>query len=113
MSTHGRSGRDGRPTARKVGAGPADVTDMAASLLQHGPCFIRQRVLGSEAVYEVISEHGATVTAEVVAAPGLERGTQLRILARAARAMERLDLDQLPATRRFDPAQYGSAPALR
>jgi hypothetical protein len=55
------------------------------------PYFIRQRMLGSEAVYRVLEEDDAIVIAEVVHAPRLARGTRVRLLARAARAMERFD----------------------
>ena len=41
-------------------------------------------MLGSEAVYEVLHERAGIVTAEVVKAPGLEPGTQLRLTAHAA-----------------------------
>jgi hypothetical protein len=79
---------------------------MAHALLEDAPCFLRQRMLGSEAVYRVISEDGPTVMAEVVEAPGLERGTRLRLMARAVRAMERLDstTEPIAITRRFAPA---------
>jgi hypothetical protein len=75
------------------------------------PYYIRQRRLGSEAVYRVVDEDGRIVTAEVVRAPGLEPGTRVRLLARAVRAMERLEplaqpaplADPIAATRRFAP----------
>jgi len=55
------------------------------------PRFLRQHVLGSEAVYAVVGEAGDVVTAEVVRAPGLAPGTRLRLTAEAAGAMERFD----------------------
>jgi hypothetical protein len=58
------------------------------------PYFVRQRMLGSEAVYRVLEEGDSVVTVEVVHAPGLAQGTHIRLLARAVRAMEHLD----PAT---------------
>jgi hypothetical protein len=73
---------------------------MSSTLLEHTPYFLRQRMLGSEAVYEVLHERAGIVTAEVVKAPGLEPGTQLRLTAHAARAMERLDAAYAPAARR-------------
>jgi N-acetylglutamate synthase-like GNAT family acetyltransferase len=82
---------------------------MTATFAQGEQCIVRQRVLGSEALYRLISEEGATVTAEVVAAPGLQRGMRLRLMATAVRAMERLDLaETFAVSRRFDP----SAPAF-
>jgi len=75
------------------------------------PCYLRNRVLGSEAVYEVLSEEGGCVTVEVIRAPGLEAGTRLRILARAAAAMERLEPAAAQAARRrrfADPAPGGA-----
>jgi hypothetical protein len=53
------------------------------------PYFIRQRMLGSEAVYRVYEEDDSVVTAEVIHAPGLAQGTRVRLLTRAVRAMER------------------------
>ena len=64
------------------------------------PCYLRNRVLGSEAVYEMLSEDDGCVTVEVLFAPGLEAGTRLRILARAAAAMERLEPDATEVARR-------------
>jgi hypothetical protein len=61
------------------------------------PYFIRQRMLGSEAAYRVVEEDDTLVTAEVVQAPGLVPGTRVRLLARAARAMERFDPAAEPA----------------
>jgi hypothetical protein len=61
------------------------------------PYFIRQRMLGSEAVYRVLEEGDSVVIVEVVHAPGLARGTRIRLLARAVRAMERLDPAADPA----------------
>ena len=60
-------------------------------LMANPPCYLRNRVLGSEAVYEVLSEEDGCVTLAVIHAPGLEAGTRLRILASAAAAMERLE----------------------
>jgi len=78
---------------------------MSAMCAPTEECIVRQRVLGSEALYRVISEEGATVTAEVVRAPGLERGMRLRLMATAVRAMERVEGGEaFAATRRFDPA---------
>jgi hypothetical protein len=61
------------------------------------PYFIRQRMLGSEAVYRVLEEDESIVVAEVVHAPRLAQGTRVRLLARAARAMERFDPAAEPA----------------
>lgn len=55
---------------------------------------MRQRVLDSEAVYEVLDEADGVVIAEVVRAPGLERGTRVRLLASAVGAMERIELTE-------------------
>ena len=78
---------------------------MPSALHETTPCLLRQRMLGSEAVYQVIGEDDGIVTAEVVSAPGLEPGMRVRMLARAAYAMERLDPAVEPAApaRRFDP----------
>ena len=65
---------------------------MRTSLLDGSGRFVRQRVLGSEAVYEVLEEVDGVVLAEVVRAPGLERGTRVRLLAKAVGAMERIEL---------------------
>lgn len=73
---------------------------MALELLDHAPCIVRQRMLGTEALYRLISDDGATVVAEVVEAPGLEQGMRLRLAQRAARAMERLDLAETRAVMR-------------
>src|ERR1700690_1983723 len=48
---------------------------MPFALLDRPPCFLRQELLGSEAVYEILEEDDELVTAEVVSAPGLPRGT--------------------------------------
>jgi hypothetical protein len=61
------------------------------------PYFIRQRMLGSEAVYRVLEEGDSVVIVEVVHAPGLAEGTRISLLARAARAMERLEPAAEPA----------------
>jgi hypothetical protein len=62
---------------------------MPFALLDAPSPFLRQERLGSEAVYEILAEDDEIVTVEVVRAPGLPRGTHLRLLADAARAMER------------------------
>lgn len=53
--------------------------------------FVRNRVLGTEALYELLEDDGELVRAEVLQAPGLVPGTSLRLLARATRAMEQVD----------------------
>jgi hypothetical protein len=66
---------------------------MRTSLLDGSRHFVRQRLLDSEAVYEVLEEEeDGVVVAEVVRAPGLERGTRVRFLAKAVAAMERIEL---------------------
>ena len=64
-----------------------------------GRRFVRQRALGTEAVYELLGESGEVVTARVVSAPGLPPGMQLRLMAAAVRAMERVDAVAHPAAR--------------
>jgi hypothetical protein len=59
--------------------------------------FVRQRLLGSEAVYEILDERAGLVTAEVVSAPGLAPGMRLRLMASAAGAMERCEAPRQPA----------------
>ncbi len=49
---------------------------------------LRQRALYSDAIYRVLRVSGQIVEAEVVAAPGLAPGTQLRMTAAAAAAMK-------------------------
>jgi hypothetical protein len=61
---------------------------MPFMMLEH-PLFLRQELLGSEAVYEVIEEGDEIVTAEVVSVPGLPRGMRVELLAKAAAGMER------------------------
>jgi hypothetical protein len=39
-------------------------------------CFVRQRMLGSEAVYELLEQGDETSTAVVVRAPGLAAGSR-------------------------------------
>lgn len=78
---------------------------MTATCVPEEECIVRQRLLGSEALYRVISDDGATVTAEVVEAPGLPRGMRVRLMGTAVRAMERLDLaETFAVSRRFDPS---------
>jgi hypothetical protein len=84
-----------------------------ASAQQEQPTYLlRQRSLGSEAVYKVLDEHDGIVTASVMHAPGLECGSHVRLMARAAGAMQRLDLAGMPVMtpRHFDPiaASFGS-----
>lgn len=55
--------------------------------------FARQVMLGSEAIYRVLDEHGQVATVEVVRAPGLAAGTRLRLMTGAVRAMTRVDAD--------------------
>ena len=55
------------------------------------PRFVRHSALGTQALYEIVEERGALVTAAVLQAPGLEPGTQVSLLASDARAMERLE----------------------
>jgi hypothetical protein len=59
---------------------------MAATALEHD--LLRLSMFGTDAVYRVRSAEGETVTVEVVDAPGLPRGTRVRLTAAAARAME-------------------------
>jgi len=77
---------------------------MASTLLERAPCFLRHTCLGTEAVYEVLEEHGETVTAAVVRAPGLAAGMRVRLMAHAVQAMERLESDaDVQRVRRFIP----------
>jgi hypothetical protein len=87
----------------------ADTQAMPFMLLERPPCFLRQELLGSEAVYEVLDEDDELVTAEVVSVPGLPRGMRVRILAKAAQAMARTDqlgplADALPPPASDEPA---------
>jgi hypothetical protein len=74
---------------------------MDSALLERTPCFLRHASLGSEAVYEVLEEDAGIVTAAVVHAPGLEPGTCVRLMASAARAMERIENGAGTQVRRF------------
>ncbi len=67
----------------------ADDDNVPFALLDAAAPLLRQELLGSEAVYEIVGQDGDVVTAEVVRAPGLPCGTRVRLLADAARAMER------------------------
>jgi hypothetical protein len=57
--------------------------------------FVRHSALGTQAVYEIVEEGRKLVTVEVVAAPGLAPGTQVRLLASAARAMDEVAPEQV------------------
>jgi len=48
---------------------------------------LRNRLLGSEATYRVLADEGDTVLVEVVEAPGLTPGFQLRMTAAVAREL--------------------------
>jgi hypothetical protein len=50
---------------------------------------VRQRLLGSDAIYRVRRSSGPLVEVEVVAAPALVPGTRLRFTAASVRAMAR------------------------
>jgi hypothetical protein len=78
--------------------------NMASAQQEHPAYLLRQRSLGSEAVYKVLDETNGIVTATVIRAPGLERGSRVRLLASATRAMQRLDLGGMPVitSRRFE-----------
>jgi hypothetical protein len=80
---------------------------MPFALLDRPPCFLRQELLGSEAVYEILEEDDELVTAEVVSAPGLPRGTRVRLLAKAVRAMERGD--RFEPVERVDPVRLAAS----
>ncbi len=73
------------------------------------PVLLRHRRLGTEAVYRVLAVGTNVVTVEVVRAPGLERGTRMRLMADEARAMERLNAgsEAVAATPRLRPAAFG------
>jgi hypothetical protein len=73
------------------------------------PVLLRHRRLGTEAVYRVLEVGADVVTVEVVRAPGRERGTRMRLMADAARAMERLDArsEVVAGAGRLRPAAFG------
>jgi hypothetical protein len=84
-----------------------------AQPVEQEPCFLRQTCLGSEAVYELLEDNGETVTVEVVRAPGLTAGTQLRLMAQVAQAMERLGPDaDVRRIRRFVPPAFSGRDGL-
>jgi hypothetical protein len=68
-------------------------------------CFLRQRMLGSEAIYGLLEQGDEVSTAVVIRAPGLASGTHVRLMARATRAMERVEAVEIPAAEaaRFVP----------
>jgi hypothetical protein len=74
---------------------------------------LRQELLGSEAIYEVVEEGDEIVTAKVVSAPGLPRGMRVDLLARAARQMERCELTGQPGELRPDAPADAEAPPPR
>jgi hypothetical protein len=53
--------------------------------------FVRNRMLGTEALYELLDDCGELITAQVLEAPGLAPGMRLRLLRSATRAMEQID----------------------
>jgi hypothetical protein len=83
------------------------MASISTLLDEQAPCFLRHTCLGTEAIYEVVEEDGETVTAEVVRAPGLTAGMRVRLMARAAWAMERLDPGDVQRVRRFIPPDSG------
>jgi hypothetical protein len=75
------------------------------------PSFVRQRMLGSDAVYEVLDDGEPLVTCEVVRAPGLRPGTRVRLLPGAVRAMAQLDASEMTPTRRSAPGSFAGVAA--
>lgn len=63
---------------------------------------LRRSLLGTEAVYRVLAHEGDTVLVEVVEAPGLTPGFQLRMTVAVARA---LVCDEAPAAALAVPLQ--------
>jgi hypothetical protein len=94
----------------RFGAARADTGRMPFMQLDR-PVFLRQELLGSEAVYEILEEDDELVAAEVVRAPGLPRGMRVKLLAEAARRMERSDHAAPSAAP--EPTVPSEAPALR
>jgi hypothetical protein len=65
----------------------------ASALLEGNGRYVRRAALGSAAVYEILDDDGGDViTAEVIEAPGLPRGTTVRLLATATRAMQHIQV---------------------
>ena len=56
---------------------------------EHATRLVRQRMLGSDAVYRVGPRSGPLVEVEVIAAPALVTGTRLRFTAASLGAMAR------------------------
>jgi hypothetical protein len=69
----------------------ADRKRVAPLLRSRRSGLLRQRMLGSEALYEVLDSRGSLVWARVLSAPGLEPGTRVRLSRQAVRAMERIE----------------------
>jgi hypothetical protein len=85
---------------------------MDSSVLDANSNYLRHSVLGSTAVYKVLSDSDGIVTVSVVSAPGLESGTRVRLLARVAETMERHQGVPSPARRRFSRERRGFAGSL-
>ena len=86
----------------------ADPLQMAPVALEGIGSFVRQRLLGTDAVYEVLDRGDQLVTCEVVRAPGLIPGTRVSLLAGAVREMARLDATELVTLgHRSAPGPFG------
>lgn len=68
---------------------------------EHATRLVRQRLLGSDAIYRIGRRSGALVEVEVIAAPALRSGTRLRLTAASlvpmARPMVRRGAEPLAA----------------
>lgn len=83
---------------------------MPFALLDGPGCLVRQDLLGSEAVYEIVEVDDDLVTAEVVSAPGLPRGKRIRLLPSAVRAMSHAEQPVIVATRAAASTEAPSRP---
>jgi hypothetical protein len=93
---------------------PANLLGRAARAREELPStparrFVRNRMLGTEALYELLDDRGELVTAQVLEAPGLTPGTRLRLLRSATRAMEQIDPGEPLFAARLAP--HGPCPA--
>jgi hypothetical protein len=89
----------------------ADTGDVPISAGLRARRFVSQRLLGSDAIYEILGERNGVVTAAVVAAPGLESGMRLRLTASAVWGMECVPAERIASAGLPSPAPTPRHPA--
>ena len=70
----------------------------------------RKAALGSEALYEVVADHGDHVEVVVRQAPGLAAGTRVRLAPDAVRAMQRVRPEEVRQSHGDRPPQSLEGP---